>query len=62
MDIRKDQGSTPAMTVSLLSNDSRVASCALDVEYSGGMARAVGGAQLLMRRRLAAGGASLAWP
>jgi hypothetical protein len=53
MDIRKDQGSTPAMTVSLLSNDCRVASCALDFEYSGGVARAVGGAQLLMRRRLA---------
>jgi hypothetical protein len=48
----KDQDSTSAVTPSPLSNQPRAAACARDPEHSGQVARAVGGAQLLMLRWL----------
>jgi hypothetical protein len=53
MYVHKDQDSTAAVTPSLLSDHSRARACALDSQRSGEVARAVGGAQLLMLRWLA---------
>ncbi len=50
---QKDQDSTSAVTPSLLSDHSRAAACTRNPEHSGQVARAVGGAQLLMLRWLA---------
>jgi len=49
---QKNQDGTSAVTLSLLSNHSRVAARALDSKHSGEAARAVGGAEPLMLRWL----------
>jgi hypothetical protein len=53
MYVQKDQDSTSAVPLSLLSNQFRAAACARDVRHSGQVAHAVWGARLLTLRWLA---------